>query len=318
MFPRNDRSRSPFQPVSSIRHLLHRVAHPFAGSRDGRSEGEERFHAVFGMAAVAISQVSISGRWLRFNSKLCELTGYSEEELLRRTWQEITHPDDLPLELELRKRLIAGEADSYAREKRYIRKDGSPVWVGINVTLVRGTAGQPKYYIAIIQDLSQRTRAEAAYRDSEARLRLALDAADMGTWERDLANDKEIWSDTHESLFGLAAGTFEGTHKAFLRLVHADDRPVVEAAARRAVNEHESYRCEYRAVWPDGSLHWLVGRGDVLRDACGQATHIIGVTRETTERKLAEIERSELLRASSAPAPRPRRPTTRRTSSWRC
>ncbi|HET7480197.1 MAG TPA: PAS domain S-box protein [Rubrobacteraceae bacterium] len=123
-------------------------------------ESEERFRATFEHAAVGAAQVGIDGRWLRVNRRLCEIVGYSREELLERTFQDVTHPEDLAEDLTHVERMLRGEIQTYTLEKRYIRRDGSSVWINLTVSLVRDTAGEPKYFIAVIEDISDRKRAE--------------------------------------------------------------------------------------------------------------------------------------------------------------
>ncbi|MBD1933925.1 MULTISPECIES: PAS domain-containing sensor histidine kinase [Cyanophyceae] len=100
-------------------------------------ESEQRFRATFEQAAVGISHVGIDGRWLRVNQKLCEIVGYTREELLKLTFQDITHPEDLEADLVLANQLLAGEIKTYSMEKRYLRKDGSIVWINLTGSIVR-------------------------------------------------------------------------------------------------------------------------------------------------------------------------------------
>ena len=119
-------------------------------------ESEERARATFEQAAVGIAQVAPTGQWLRVNQRLCAIVGYSREELLQRTFQDITHPDDLEADLKRLRQLLANEIQTYATEKRYLRKDGASVWVNLTVSLVRDSAGQPKYLIAVVEDITER------------------------------------------------------------------------------------------------------------------------------------------------------------------
>src|SRR5262249_2445991 len=112
-----------------------------------------------------------TGRFLRVNRKLCELTGYTAEELLGRTFADITHPDDRERDLALFRQLVSGEIDEESIDKRYVRKDGSVVWVHLRATMIRDAAGRPLRSAAVIQDISERRRAEDALRESEARFR---------------------------------------------------------------------------------------------------------------------------------------------------
>ena len=123
-------------------------------------ESEQRFQATFEQAAVGISHVAPDGRFLQVNQKLCTIVGYSHEELLRLTFQDITFPEDVDIDLAFIRRLLSGEIATYSMEKRYIRKDSSFVWVNITVSLVREKTGTPCYFISIIEDIQAHKRAE--------------------------------------------------------------------------------------------------------------------------------------------------------------
>ena len=123
-------------------------------------ESEKRFRGTFEQAAVGIAHVDADGRWLRVNQRLCEIVGYSREELLQKTFQKITHPDDLDADLEKVRQLLAGEIETYSMEKRYFRKDGSIVWINLTSSLMREPSGAPNYFIGVIEDITARKRAE--------------------------------------------------------------------------------------------------------------------------------------------------------------
>ncbi len=134
-------------------------------------ESQERFRATFEQAAVGISHSLINGRFVRVNQKFCHITGYTCEELLQRTFENITHLDDLEVEREYVRSLLVGETETYSLEKRFLRKTGESIWVEITASLVRTPQGDPKYFLGVVQDISARKAAEAALRDSEAQLR---------------------------------------------------------------------------------------------------------------------------------------------------
>jgi len=116
----------------------------------------------FDGAPTGVALVGLDGRWLKVNHAVCEMTGYSEEDLLATTFQTITHPDDLDADLELVQRVIEGEIRSYEMEKRYFRADGSTIWVMLAVSLVRAPDGSPAYFVSHIEDITDRKEAEAA------------------------------------------------------------------------------------------------------------------------------------------------------------
>ncbi len=140
-------------------------------------ESEQRFRATFNQAAVGIAHVALNGQWLLVNQKLCDIVSYAREELLQRTFQDITYPDDLDTDLEYLHQVLANEIQTYSMEKRYIRKDGSLVWINLTVSLVRKFSGEPNYFISVIEEINARKRAEEAQRRSNERLE-ALHAID--------------------------------------------------------------------------------------------------------------------------------------------
>ena len=123
-------------------------------------ESEERFRATFEQAAVGIAQVGLDGHWLRVNQRLCDIVGYTREELLQCTFQDITHPDDLNSDLDYIRQVLAGEIQTYSMEKRYLRKDQSLVWVNLTVGLVRDPSGAPLYFVSVVEDIAARKRAQ--------------------------------------------------------------------------------------------------------------------------------------------------------------
>jgi PAS domain S-box-containing protein len=125
-------------------------------------ESEQQLRAAFEQAAVGIAHIAPDGRILRVNQRLCEITGYSEKELLSKTIQEITYPEDLPADLSMQNKMLNGQIQIYNLEKRYIPKKGEPIWVNLTVSLVRDKTGEPRYLIKVVEDITARKKAEAA------------------------------------------------------------------------------------------------------------------------------------------------------------
>jgi PAS domain S-box-containing protein len=132
-------------------------------------ESEERFRSTFENAAIGMAHVGPGGRWLRVNDTLCEITGYSREELLAKTVNDITYPEDLKKDQALARRVLAGELSKYSLEKRYVRKDGSLVWVETTVSLRTAADGRPLHFIGSVEDISERKRAQRALREADRR-----------------------------------------------------------------------------------------------------------------------------------------------------
>ena len=126
-------------------------------------ESEERFRATFEQAAVGIAHVDLSGRFLRVNDKLCEITGYVRDELIQRTFIELTLPEDRQSDEEAHREIMKGVRTDYTVEKRYLRKNGDVFWVSVVTRLLRDGAGEPKYFITVIADITERKELEQQF-----------------------------------------------------------------------------------------------------------------------------------------------------------
>ena len=127
-------------------------------------ESEARFRSTFEQAAVGFAHGTPDGHWTRVNGRLCEMLGYTEDELLGQTFQLVTHPDDLKHGVDLGPKLLRGEITNVQMEKRYVRKDGTVFWGNLTLSVVRDAAGAPQYVVSVIEDITARKRVEAALR----------------------------------------------------------------------------------------------------------------------------------------------------------
>jgi PAS domain S-box-containing protein len=184
----------------------------------------------------------------------------------------------------LRPELLGGEATGIVRVGVFITIGLAMGWLASRMHRAR--------YEALIQaqqrEAIERQRAEDALRTSEQRLRIALEAARMGTWEWDMQTNRVVWSPGLEALHGLQPGAFPGTFEAYERDIHPDDRQRVLDAINRAVENGGDHHVEYRIVLPNGGMRWVEGRGTLARDASGRPVRMIGVCMDVTERKRAE------------------------------
>jgi PAS domain S-box-containing protein len=152
-------------------------------------ENEERFRATFEQAAVGIAHVALDGRWLRVNQRLCDIVGYPREELLQKTFKDITHPEDLDLNINFFQQALAGKIPMYSMEKRYIRKNGALVWINLTVSIVRQASGEPAYLIAVIEDISTRKKAEEEKEKLQGQLLQAQKMESVGRLAGGVAHD---------------------------------------------------------------------------------------------------------------------------------
>jgi len=191
-------------------------------------ESEERFRHSFELAGSGLAHIGLDRRFLRVNSRLCEILGYSEKELLGLTGREISHPDDLDIINAERPRLYAGEIDSVRLEKRYLRKDGSTVWVAFTMVVERDAAGQPFYEIAVFDDITTRKQAEMALRESEERFRAVVDSANDGILVYDRQLNIIAANRAAERIIGLPLGKVVGApgFTSLLACVKQDGSPL--------------------------------------------------------------------------------------------
>jgi len=255
-------------------------------------ESAERFSAIFSQAAVGITQCSANGEWRVVNDRFCEIVGYTRAELLEMTVLDITHPDDRERCVAALNGILAREIPSYSAEKRYVRKDGAPIWVRLFVTAVWDADRQMQYFIGVIEDIHEKVQTERALRDSERHLALAQNAAHLGLWDWDLRTNAHRVFGEYLWLYGLPADQ-PPTFEDWLNLVHPDDRERVQSTLRESLEITHAWDTEYRVVRPDGSVRWLLGKGAVFLDDSGRPIRITGVNLDVTERKLAEATERE-------------------------
>ncbi len=136
----------------------------------------------------------------------------------------------------------------------------------------------------------QRMRRQVALRNSEERYFLAQKAANIGSWDWNMATGKLVWSEQIEPMFGFAPGQFAGTYETFLKSIHPEDRQFVIDSVHACVEQGKDYRIEHRVVWPDGTVRWVFETGDVIRDSGGRAVRMLGVVQDITERKITQME----------------------------
>ena len=251
---------------------------------------EARFRATFEHAAVGIAHIAVDGRFLAVNQKLCDIVGYSREELQSKTFQDITHAQDLPLDVALGHRAQSGEIESYSSEKRYLRKDGGPVWVNRTATLVRSADGNPEYYLAVIEDIQKRKDVEAALRANEERLRLALRSANQALFDVDLRTSKVSLSPEYLHMLGQDAQRTEETYETVRARTHPDDVQRLDQMYQEyAQGARTSHREELRLRTRTGEWIWVLSVGQVAEwDEAGKPLRVVGTSQNITERKSTE------------------------------
>jgi PAS domain S-box-containing protein len=379
-------------------------------------ESEQVYRSTFELAAVGVAHVSPEGRWMRVNRKLCEILGYTEEEILRLTFQEITHRDDLAIDLAETEKVRTGELPTFSMEKRYIRKDKSIVWANLTVSAARDSSGRMKHFISVIEDITERReaeavrarlaaivesshdaivskdlngiitswnggaarifgytaeeavgrpiaiiipqellseeneiiqrlrdgqriehyetvrstklgikidvsltispirdakgrvigaskiarditdakRVEAALRDSQTQLALALEASRTAIFDWDVIEKRGTWNPQMETIYGfIPTGKFISAEE-WRSLFHPDDVQRLVDEFNRFLKDQDQFQFEYRAIRPDGEVRWILSHGRIVRNPDGDAIRMIGTHTDITDRK--QYEEAEKIR----------------------
>jgi len=250
-------------------------------------EREERFGATFEQAAVGVAHVSPDGKFLRLNQKFCDIVGYSQEEMLALTFQDITHSDDLDVDLEYVRQVLAREIENYSMDKRYLRKDGSIVWVSLTVSLVFDKEGNPKYFVSVIQDISERKKAEEALRQSRDFLEHLISAVPDATFSVKLPERTINWANDSFDVLGYEPEEYIGqtTEKYYANSEYYDAVGRLQQDAIRKGDD--MITTEVRVLRKDGRVIPAELTATYYREG-GKLSQITAFVRDISERKLAE------------------------------
>ena len=218
---------------------------------------EERFRMTFEQAAVGVAHVSPDGRFLRINQKFCDIVGYTKKEMQTRKFQEITHPDDLAADLEYMQQVLAGEIKTYSMKKRYFRKDKSIVWINLTVSLLRKETGDPDYFIAIVEDISEQMRAQLLLSESEAKYHTLIEHAPDAIFTVDAMTGQFL--DINQQglkMFGYSREKMLSfTPVDFSPPVAPDGKPVPEVLQERLANLVPGKQIEFEWVHQHADGH---------------------------------------------------------------
>ncbi len=255
-------------------------------------ESEARYRHTFEHAASGMAHIGLDRRFIRVNRRLCEILGYTEEELLGLRGKDISHPEDLDIINAQRPRIYAGEIEAVHLEKRYLRKDRSLVWVGFTMTLERDAAGKPLYEIAVFNDITAQRVAEARLRESEARFRQTFEYAEDGIAHVGLDGRFLLVNRRLCEMLGYSEADLLG--RSVKEISHPEDRDLTDAERGRVhEGEVDSVRFEKRYLRKDGAMVWVDLAVALTRDPHGHPQYEIAVFNDITERKRTEAALKE-------------------------
>jgi len=269
--------------ISTVRDSEGKPSHIIAVLQDitARKQAEARVEQTFGQAAVGIVLVDFDSNVLEANQKFCDMTGYSREEVLGMNLRQVSHPDDIGLDTGSRKRLLAGEIDHFSSEKRYLRKDGQPIWVRRTTSLAHDIADNRPHFILVVEDITEHKTAEES-------LRATFDNAPVGIMHTAIdrrilrVNPKlcEILGYAQEEL--LAMTTADLLTPEYME----SDRP--SYMQQMMAGTMQSFSSQRPYIRKDGSLVWTNRTVSLVRNAAGQPHYFLRIVEDISERKQAE------------------------------
>ncbi|MCP3920686.1 MAG: PAS domain S-box protein [bacterium] len=232
--------------------------------------------------------VGLDGQWLQVPERLCDVLGYSEDELLEGSMFDFTHPDDIGNDERMRRSLLAGETETCEHEKRFIRGDGDVVWIYQNCNLVRDADGKPAYFLSYLIDITERVRTAQALSQSERRYRTLIENAPMSIHEIDLDGRLTAMNAPGQQFLGTQdGGDVVGTR--YVDAVAESDRARVVVMFERAL-AGEPANFEFHAVGDPPRV--FAANFMPLRDADGRIHKVMGIARDVTQKKRAEEQRT--------------------------
>ncbi len=304
IFQHNPSSPTQFQLdlIDQVTHIAS-IAIERAGQQSMLSESEQLFRAIFDEAGTGMALVDLQhpDTPIQNNRALQKMLGVNQEKLgLFETYNELTASADRVADAATFRELCKGERNSLRQEKHFIPQDGKSVWANVIFTLLRDSAGLPRFIIAIHEDITERKQAIERLQANRDLLALAQKSARAMAFDWYVQEEVNHWSPEQEALHGMPPGSFDGTFKSWKNTIYVPDWPVVVKAIKHA-EETGEVTAEWRVKWPDGSLHWLATNGQMFFDDRGKPFRMVGFTADVTRRKLAEEElrRSEAFLAEA-------------------
>jgi rsbT co-antagonist protein RsbR len=279
-----DETQDPSVLIRSLRREIEERRRTEAALRSS----EQRLRSYFELGLLGVAVSSPDKGWVDINDALCKMLGYSREELLRLTWPEITHPDDLASDLGEFNRVLAGEQDGYALDKRFIRKDGAIMDASISVKCARRPDGSVDYFVAFVQDTTGRKEAERRLRALERRLVLHLERTPLGVieWTADLKVG--LWNPAAVRIFGYPEQAALGM--PMLSFVPEPVRPMIQALVPLLIAGTAGDHNVNENVTADGSIIVCEWFNAALFDDQGEFCGISSFVQDVTDRVRADAE----------------------------
>jgi PAS domain S-box-containing protein len=266
-------------------------------------KSEERWRSVFENSAIGVALTDLNGRFLATNYVYQTIVGYTEEELRALYFLDVTHEDYREANWALITELLEGKRRQFQIEKKYLRKDGSSIWVRNNVSLVPGTERVPRFIMALAEDITQRKRAEEALGRSEAYLAEAQKMTHTGSWAVQVPQmenaqceagqglavlprfgwNASYWSKEMYRIFGLDPDPTPPSHVEVVRRLHPEDARYYTPVVEQAIRDRTDFETDYRLLLPNGAAKYIHVVGHPVVNASGDVIELVGTAMDVTE-----------------------------------
>lgn len=265
---------------------------------------KEPLRLFFDLGLVGMTLTSLEKGWLMVNQRLCDMLGYTHEEMITKTWADLTHPGDLAEDVRLFESVLAGERDGYQMDKRYVRKDGSVLQARIDVMCVRDSDGKPDKFIGMIADISDLLESRQKLAESRERLSLAIEGAELGLWDWNIVSDETFFNDRWREITGYAPHELPEHFTSWKSVIHPEDaEPIEDILDAHLRGRTPNFKAEHRIIRKNGDTAWVLDAGRVIEHGPeGEPTRAVGICLDITPQKMAEeamIESEATMKAMS-------------------
>jgi len=272
-------------------------------AEDALRKSEERWRSVFENSAIGVALTDLDGRFLATNHVYQTIVGYTAEELRALYFLDLTHEDYREANWALITELLEGKRQQFQIEKKYLRKDGSSIWVRNNVSLVPGTERVPRFIMALAEDITQRKRAEEALLRSEAYLAEAQKLTHTGSWavrvpqmenaQREAGQGLAViprfgwnasyWSKEMYRIFGLDPDPTPPSYMEVVRRLHPEDAHYYTPVVEHAIRDRTDFETDYRLLLPNGAAKYIHVVGHPVVNVSGDVIELVGTAMDVTE-----------------------------------
>ena len=258
---------------------------------DNNQFSEQHFRSLFNQTSVGVIMGdALTGNFIETNQQFSEIVGYSTLELANLSLFDITHPDDIAVQLQLTQRICSGEISEYHLQKRYVHKNGSVVWTEVTCTALWKAGDEPTTFITTIQNVNEDKKAEHTLIENEKRWSFALDGSNQGVWDLNIITNEIFLSPRCKEMLGYSDEQISTNMNEWLKLIHPDDIPCLISARMQTLDGSvKSFENDHRKLTVDGTWKWIHVKGTVVeRDEHHAPTRVIGTYTDVSELKRKE------------------------------